>query len=121
MIKTFLCTLITLVIVQVAIAQNPYNPNKYQEIWAPEPRLVDTGVDDKTPPSDAIVLFDGSNLDQWISARKDGTVQWKNENGILTVAPKTGSIKTKQEFGDCQLHVEWRTPAVVERSEEHTS
>ncbi len=114
MIKTFLCTLITLVIVQVAIAQNPYNPNKYQEIWAPEPRLVDTGVDDKTPPSDAIVLFDGSNLDQWISARKDGTVQWKNENGILTVAPKTGSIKTKQEFGDCQLHVEWRTPAVIE-------
>jgi hypothetical protein len=113
--KTFLITLTALVMVQVVLAQNPYNPSKNQEIWAPEPRLVNTGMDDKTPPSDAIILFNGSNLDQWVSARKEGgEVQWKNENGILTVAPKTGSIKTKKEFGDCQLHVEWRAPSIVE-------
>jgi hypothetical protein len=41
--------------------QNPYNPNKNEEVWAPEARLVNTGVDDKTPPSDAIILYDGSN------------------------------------------------------------
>ncbi len=41
------------------------------------------GADDKTPPSDAIILFDGSNLDAWVSTLKDGTIQWKNENGIL--------------------------------------
>ncbi|MEQ9286418.1 MAG: DUF1080 domain-containing protein [Cyclobacteriaceae bacterium] len=93
---------------------NPYNPNKYQEIWAPVPRLVDSGTDDKAPPSDAIVLYDGADLDQWVSTRSGQEVQWTNEDNILTVAPKTGSIRTKQEFGDCQLHIEWRTPAVVE-------
>lgn len=109
--------ILTFIGLQLHAQSNPYNPNKYQEIWAPEPRLVDTGVDDKSPPSDAIILFDGSNLDQWISTRKDSEIQWKNENGILTVSPKTGSIRTKQHYGDCQLHIEWRTPSIVEEEE----
>jgi hypothetical protein len=113
-ITLFLFTILSIQIVQ---AQNPYNPNKDQEVWAPEPRIVDTGVNDKTPPSDAIVLFDGSNLDQWVSTREGGVIQWKNENGVLTVNPKTGSIKTKEDFGSCQLHIEWRTPVIVEEEE----
>jgi hypothetical protein len=106
--------ILAFIAVEISAQSNPYRPNQNQEIWAPEPRLVDTGVKDKTPPSDAIILFDGSNLDQWVSTRKDSEIQWTNEDGVLTVAPKTGSIKTKQHFGDCQLHIEWRTPVVVE-------
>jgi hypothetical protein len=61
------------------------------------------------PPSDATVLFDGSDLSKW--QHKDGTpAKWKVENGYAEVAPKTGYIYTKQAFGDCQLHVEFREP-----------
>jgi hypothetical protein len=72
-----------------------------------EPKVIDAGP----PPSDAIVLFDGKNLSQWESA-KGGDAKWKVEDGIATVNG-TGSIQTKQAFGDCQLHVEWATPAEV--------
>lgn len=110
-----LTTILFILLAQYASAQsNEYNPNKYQEVWAPEPRVVDPGADDNTPPSDAIILYDGSDLDQWVSSRDGSPAQWESEDGILTVVPKTGSIVTKQAFGDCQLHIEWRAPAVVE-------
>ncbi len=113
-----LYTLLLWAYIQCVSAQNPYERNKYQEVWAPIPRLVDTGVSDKTPPSDAIVLFDGSNLDHWISDRnEENEIQWKVQNNVLTVTPKTGSIRTKESFGDCQLHLEWRAPAIVEEEE----
>jgi len=59
------------------------------------------------PPSDALVLFDGKDLSKWV-ATDGGKVNWKVENGVLTSMPK-GDIQTKEGFGDCQLHVEWRT------------
>ncbi|MFO7937800.1 MAG: DUF1080 domain-containing protein [Kiritimatiellia bacterium] len=67
------------------------------------------------PPSDAIVLFDGSSLDAWMSAKKSGgPAKWKlTDDGAMEVVPKTGVIKTKQSFGDCQLHVEWASPKEV--------
>jgi len=61
------------------------------------------------PPSDAIVLFEGTDLSQWES-NKGGPAQWKSINGALVIAPGTGDIHTKQSFGDCQLHVEWAEP-----------
>jgi len=61
------------------------------------------------PPSDATVLFDGKDLSKW--QQKDGSpAKWKVENGYAEVVPKTGYIYTKQAFGDCQLHVEFREP-----------
>jgi hypothetical protein len=67
------------------------------------------------PPSDAIVLFDGKDLSQWEHRQGDsGTpAQWRVENGYFEVVPKTGALQTKQEFGDCQLHIEWMAPPVV--------
>jgi hypothetical protein len=62
------------------------------------------------PPSDAVVLFDGSNLDAW-RAEKGGPAPWKVENGYMEVVPHSGEIITRQEFGDSQLHVEFRTPS----------
>ena len=61
------------------------------------------------PPSDAVVLFDGTDLAKWES-NKGGPAQWKVEDGALVVAPGKGDIHTKQAFGDCQLHVEWAEP-----------
>jgi hypothetical protein len=61
------------------------------------------------PPSDAIVLFDGKDLSQWESVN-GGPAKWKVENGYLEVVAKTGGIRTKQAYGDCQLHVEWMSP-----------
>ncbi len=61
-------------------------------------------------PSDAIVLFDGKDLSQWVSKKDGSPAAWKVENGYFEVAPKTGDIQTKQGFGDCQLHVEFREP-----------
>ena len=61
------------------------------------------------PPSDAIVLFDGKDLSKWESV-KGGPAKWKVENGYFEVVAKTGDIKTKEGYGDCQLHVEWMTP-----------
>ena len=80
-------------------------------IWGQDPVVISPG-NENSPPSDAIVLLDGSNLDEWESS-KGGEAKWKLEDGGMTVVKKSGSIRTKRSFGDCQLHVEWRSPAVV--------
>lgn len=74
---------------------------------AAEPKVIDPGP----PPSDAIVLFDGKDLSKWQSA-KGGEAKWVVRDGAMTVN-KTGSIQTKEHFGDVQLHVEWASPAEV--------
>ena len=63
-------------------------------------------------PSDAVVLFDGKDLSLWENAKGE-PAGWKVENGYMEVVAKTGSIRTKKGFGDCQLHIEWATPAVI--------
>jgi hypothetical protein len=65
------------------------------------------------PPSDAIVLFDGKDLSQWMDGKGE-PAQWKVENGYMEVVAKTGSIQTRKGFGDCQLHVEWAVPLAAE-------
>ena len=78
------------------------------EVWIPEVKVVVPGTEN-TAPSDAFVLFDGKNTDAWQQA--DGKpIRWKNENNILTVVKDMGEIISKQSFGDCQLHIEWRSP-----------
>jgi hypothetical protein len=63
-------------------------------------------------PSDAIVLFDGKGLSQWMTAKGE-PAKWKVENGYMEVAKGTGEIRTRSRFGDCQLHVEWASPVEV--------
>lgn len=82
------------------------------EVWEPEPPKVSPGANN-TAPSDAIVLFDGANLNQWEST-EGGNAPWKIEGDAMTVVPKSGGIQTKQSFGDVQLHIEWRSPEQVE-------
>lgn len=86
----------------------PTSP-KETEIWEPKPKVVT--VDSETMiPSDAIILFDGTDFDEWVSSIDSTEVKWVlNNDGSMTVKDKTGNIQTKRNFGDVQLHVEWRS------------
>ena len=71
------------------------------------------GRTDADPPSDAIVLFDGKNLDQWVTASDSSPARWSVADGIATVVKSAGDIRTKRTFSNYQLHVEWRVPTNV--------
>jgi hypothetical protein len=83
------------------------------EVWHPVPRIVTTNQLNNVP-SDAIILFDGNNLEQWMSDKDGSKAMWDVKDGIITVKAGTGDIKTKEKFGSCQLHLEFRTPAKTE-------
>jgi hypothetical protein len=76
----------------------------------PQPRVVTPGADNSAP-SDAVVLFDGTDLSAWKG--RDGAAGWKVENGYMEVTPGSGDIQTTEHFADCQLHIEFRSPEVV--------
>jgi hypothetical protein len=85
----------------------------------PQPEVVtpgtfSTAAEPGEPPSDAIVLFDGTDLSKWRSEKNDGPAPWKVENGYFEVVKDTGGIETKDGYGSCQLHVEWQTPSPPE-------
>ncbi|MCC7173553.1 MAG: DUF1080 domain-containing protein [Bryobacterales bacterium] len=89
---------------------------RVHDVDRPRPPKVTPGAGaglNTPPPSDAIVLFNGKDLSQWISEARGGKPQapkWKVENGYVEIVPKTGRLVTKEKFGDCQLHVEWMIP-----------
>lgn len=80
------------------------------EVWSPMPAVVD--APEGKAPSDAIVLFDGTDLSAWRDD-KGGAARWTVSDGAMTVSKGGGDIFTRQDFCDVQLHVEWRTPAEV--------
>jgi hypothetical protein len=80
------------------------------EVWEPVPKVVTPGPTCGAPPSDAIVLFDGKNLDEWVSVKDKSPAKWTVADGVLTVNKAVGSIETKRAFKDYQLHAEWRVP-----------
>lgn len=81
------------------------------EVWEPVPPVVTPGeMGSIGAPSDAIVLFDGSNLDEWVSVRDKGPAGWKVVDGLMVVEKPAGNIETKRSFGSYQLHLEWRVP-----------
>jgi hypothetical protein len=110
---------------QQPVAQKP----EETEVWQPVPKVVTPGVARfasmpstpsfakiavaatcTAPPSDAIVLFDGKNLDEWVSAKDKSPAKWTVGDGVLTVNKGQGNIETKRSFKDYQLHIEWRVP-----------
>lgn len=91
----------------------------------PQPKRVEPGTFSSVeqpgkPPSDAIVLFDGSpeSLNQWESDPKPGEAagptKWIVSDGAMECVPKSGYVRTKEQFGDCQLHIEWAAPKAVQ-------
>jgi hypothetical protein len=90
------------------------NP-KDTEVWEPEPKVVTPGANDAAPPSDAIVLFDGKKLDEWVSTKDKSPAPWIVKDGVLVVskAKGSGNIETKRTFRNFQLHIEWKIPEDV--------
>jgi hypothetical protein len=84
------------------------------EVWEPAPKVVTAMPSFPAPPSDAVVLFNGQDLSQWVSADdRSAPAKWKVASGVLTVDKATGNIETKRSFTNYQLHLEWRIPANI--------
>ncbi len=98
----------------------PRIPGQRWKVHDPErplPRAVRPGTADAQdapgePPDDAVVLFDGTDLAAW-EKQGGGEPGWKVAHGYMEVVPKSGGIRTKGPFGDCQLHLEWAAPAEI--------
>src|ERR1700742_99256 len=95
-------------------AQTPAKPKPEEtEIREPVPKVVTPGATCGAAPSDAIVLFDGKNLDEWVTVKDKSPAKWAVTDGVLTVNKTSGSIETKQSFKDYQLHIEWKIPTTI--------
>jgi len=91
------------------------NSPRLSEYYTPVPPSVVPGKTPGDAPGDAIVLFNGKDFSEWSGVRKP-EVAWSLEDGAMVVKGGTGNIRTKRGFGDCQIHIEFRTPARVEGS-----
>jgi Domain of Unknown Function (DUF1080) len=103
------CTLLA-VCAPIFAQQAPTAKPEDTEQWQPEPKVVTPGATDANPPSDAIVLFDGKNLDEWVSAQDHSPAKWTVHDGVITVNKAVGNIETKRSFHNYQLHLEWKVP-----------
>jgi 3-keto-disaccharide hydrolase len=88
----------------------------------PLPKVITPGTcgtpeEPGRPPSDAIVLFDGKDLSQWQSGR-GRPAGWTVEGGAMVIKPGAGEIRTREEFGDCQLHLEFAAPVPPKSSDQ---
>jgi len=113
------CGLAAMLASGVAASQNSDKPGAAQpkpeetEQWEPVPPKVLPGADGGAAPSDAIILFDGRNLDEWVMTNDRSPARWRVEHGALVVDKAFGNIETKRLFKNYQLHLEWRIPADV--------
>ncbi len=97
-------------------AQQPTSPKPEEtEIWQPVPRVVTPGATATAPPSDAVVLFNGQDMSQWVSAQDHTPARWTVADGAMTVDKNSGSgnIETVRKFRNYQLHLEWRIPTNI--------
>ncbi|HMG35212.1 MAG TPA: DUF1080 domain-containing protein [Blastocatellia bacterium] len=103
----FIATAYGVTMTQTTQEVGPFPPPKH------EPPVVTPGKNPGDPPYDAVILFDGTNLSRWKSVNTGGDAGWKVKDGYMEVAGGSGDVATKDEFGDCQLHIEWATPSEV--------
>jgi hypothetical protein len=107
-----IATLVLAASTATAMAQRQW---KIHDMDRPQPKVIDpaspsTQAEAGRPPSDAVVLFDGKDLSKWQAREGGGPAKWKVENGYMETFKGAGYIATRESFGDCQLHVEFRTP-----------
>lgn len=113
MFKSFVSTILLLTSAAVAAQQSKKPKPEETEVWQPVPKVVTPGAECNAPPSDAIILFDGKNLDEWIQVSDKTPAKWMVADGVVTVNKPAGDIETRRKFRNYQLHVEWRVPENV--------
>ena len=96
-----------------ALAQEKRNLNEETEIYTPVPPKVTPGAAFRDAPSDAIILFDGKNLDQWVNSSDSSAASWILGDNAMTVNKHSGDIQTRSLFKDYQLHIEYRIPSNI--------
>lgn len=101
-----------LLFAQQSLKEGEYKPED-TEFYEPKVEKITPGENNQ-PPSDATVLFNGKDLSAWESVKEGGEAAWTVADGYMTVKPGTGPIKTKEDFSDFQLHIEWRSPQEIE-------
>lgn len=110
----FVGTLVGTVGAQPLAAQDVKPPRPEDtEIWTPVPSVVDPGPGPVAPtpvPDDAIILFDGTDLAEWVNVADGAPANWPIAGGVVTVDKSVGDIRTRRRFRDYQLHLEWRVP-----------
>jgi len=110
--RTF-CLLSLILILTVSLNAQAGDP-KLTEVWTPVPKIVTPGATNSDAPSDAIILFDGKNLDEWVSVKDSKSpAEWTVADGVITVNKSKGNIQTKKTFTDYQLHIEWKIPSNI--------
>lgn len=107
-------TLLGLAATAPAMQATPAQRPEDTEVWQPEPPVVTPGpAATVAAPSDAVVLFDGKDLGQWVTTKDKSPARWTVANGVVTVRKGTGNIETRRRFRNYQLHLEWRVPAGI--------
>jgi hypothetical protein len=100
------------VIGHTGLAEIPGTPWRIHDAARPQPRKVEAGATPGAPPADAVVLFDGTDSSKFVHMRQGQAVpaEWAVRDGYMEVVPRTGSIVTRDRFGDIQLHLEFMSP-----------
>ena len=102
-----------------ATGQQPRAPrHEDTEFYEPVPKVITPGATVGDAPSDAVVLFDGKNQDEWVSVRDKSPARWTVADDVLTVNKQAGGIETKRRFQNYQLHIEWRIPVNITGSDQ---
>jgi hypothetical protein len=103
-----------LLVSTVACAQAQQAKPEDTEVYEPVPKAVVATPNLAPPPADAVVLFNGKDLSEWVTTEdRNAPAKWKVGGGILTVDKTAGNIETKKSFTNYQLHLEWRVPANI--------
>ncbi|HUH19426.1 DUF1080 domain-containing protein, partial [Albibacterium sp.] len=117
MLKRLILSSLVLFVCSLSYAQERETPGpkpEDTEVWEPVPKVIVPGkVNFNDPPSDAIVLFDKDNLDNWVSQRDKSPAKWVVTGDYFTVNKPTGDIETKETFTDYQLHIEFKIPEEI--------
>jgi hypothetical protein len=108
--KRIIYAIVSFFCIAITVYAQEKQKNNFED-WSDKPVIVTLGMKG-TAPSDAVVLFSKNNLDQWKSIKGDeNPATWEVTSGKFTAVPGSGDIITKRNFGDCQLHIEWKIPA----------
>ena len=112
------CSTVLAALILTCVQPLPPKPQDTEQ-WTPVPPVVNPGpYTPAPPPSDAIVLFDGTSLAEWVNVNDGAPAGWTVEDGVFTVKKGVGNIETRRRFTDYQLHIEWRVPEVIDGNDQ---